>query len=76
MILEKKEKRMGRKGVSKRKPKKNRPSSGADTSGAANARPGKGQTVQSLVQDNRTSLPTGNMNPSSGSKNKNRKGQE
>ena len=66
---------MGHKGVSKRKPKKNRPFSSADINGSASPNLGKGQTVQSLVKDNRASINTGGMSPSSQSSRKNRKGQ-
>ncbi len=65
---------MGHKGVSKRKPKKNRPFSSADINGSANANPGKGMTVQSLVKDNRASPNTGGLRPSAGSNKKNIKG--
>lgn len=53
---------MGRKGVSKRKPKKSGSSSGANTSGSSNAR----SLVQSLVKDKGAPLNKG-MNPSAGS---------
>ena len=42
---------MGRKGVSKRKPKRLGPSSNADTGGSSNVRSGDRSTVQSLVKD-------------------------
>ncbi len=66
---------MGRKGVSKRKPKKSRPFSSADISGSSNTRSGEQPAVQSLVKNNRSSFNRGGMNPSAGSNNKGRKGQ-
>jgi len=65
---------MGHKGVSKRKPKKNRPFSSVDINGSVSSNPGKGQTVQSLVKDNRAAINTGDMSPSAQSSRKNRKG--
>ena len=58
---------MGRKGVSKRKPKKSSPFSNADISGPSNARSGEGSPVQSLVNDK--GVPLNNrdgMHPSAG----------
>lgn len=65
---------MGRKGVSKRKPKKDRPFSNADINGSSSPNPGKGQIVQSLVRDNRTSLDTGTVNRRPGSNKNGRRG--
>lgn len=66
---------MGHKGVSKRKPKKSKPSSTAQISGFSNARPGESPTIQSLVKDQGVPLNKGAMNPSAGPKNKkNKKG--
>jgi hypothetical protein len=62
---------MGRKGVSKRKPKKSRPFSPADTGGSANT---DHSPVQSLVKD-RGSPPNRNViNPAAGSTKKHKKG--
>ncbi len=58
---------MGRKGVSKRKPKKSRPFSSADIGGSANGRSGEHSQVQSLVKDKSAPLNRGGMNPSAGS---------
>lgn len=67
---------MGRKGVSKRKPKKSRPFSNADIGGSSNTRSSERPTVQSLVQNNGSSpLNRGGRNPSSGSNRNQRKGQ-
>jgi len=68
---------MGRKGVSKRKPKKSRPFSSADIGGSSNTRSGEQPSVQSLVKNNGNSFNRGGMNPSAGSNsnNKGRKGQ-
>lgn len=51
---------MGRKGVSKRKPKKSVPSSGADSKG----RSGEQSSVQSLVKDKGAPPNRDGMNPS------------
>ena len=59
---------MGRKGVSKRKPKKSGPISNTNISGSSNGRSGERPLVQSLVKDK--SAPLNNrdgMNPSAGS---------
>jgi hypothetical protein len=54
---------MGRKGVSKRKPKKSGPVSGANISGSSNGQ----SPVQSLVNDRSTSINRDGMkNPSTG----------
>lgn len=65
---------MGRKGVSKRKPKKSRPFSNANIAGSSNTRSGESPLVQSLVQNNGSSLNRGSMNPSAGSNKKHQKG--
>jgi hypothetical protein len=65
---------MGRKGVSKRKPKKSRPFSNADISGSSNIRSSERPLVQSLLKDNGASLNRGGMNPSVGSNKKHKKG--
>jgi hypothetical protein len=63
---------MGRKGVSKRKPKKDRPFSPADIGGAANTRSGDRSQVLSLVKDKGAPLQRDVVQPAAGSK-KNRK---
>ena len=67
---------MGRKGVSKRKPKKT--TSGVNDNnnrGSANARRGESpSSVQSLVKAKDVPLDRGGSNPSAGSNKKNRKG--
>jgi hypothetical protein len=67
---------MGRKGVSKRKPKKS--NSGANDNihpGSSNARPGESpSSVQSLVNARNAPLNRGGTNPSAGSNKKMRKG--
>ncbi len=66
---------MGRKGVSKRKPKKSNSGSNDNTNhGSSNARPSASLSVQSLVKDNGAPLNRGATNPSGGSNKKNRKG--
>ncbi len=50
---------MGRKGVSKRKPKKSRPFSSADIGGSFNTRSNEQPAVQSLVKNNGNSLNRG-----------------
>jgi hypothetical protein len=62
-----KEKQMGRKGVSKRKPKKSRPFSSADINGSSNGRSMERSSVQSLVKDKGAPLNGNGMNPSAGS---------
>jgi hypothetical protein len=54
---------MGRKGVSKRKPKKAVPSSSADVKG----RSGEGSSVQSLLKEKGAPLNRDGMKPSTGS---------
>ena len=66
---------MGRKGVSKRKPKKSRPFSSADIGGSSNVRSSEGPVVQSLVNNSRNSFNRGGLQPPAGSNNKGRKGQ-
>ena len=67
---------MGRKGVSKRKPKKT--SSGSNDNnnhGSSNAPRGESpSSVPSLVNAKDASLTSGSINPSAGSNKKNRKG--
>lgn len=69
---------MGRKGVSKRKPKKSKSDSKDNNNpGSSNARRGESpSSVQSLVnaKDAPLTLNRGGANPSSGSNKKNRKG--
>lgn len=67
---------MGRKGVSKRKPKKSRSGSNDNIDhGSANARPGESpSSVQSLVNAKNAPLHRGATNPSTGSNKKMRKG--
>jgi hypothetical protein len=67
---------MGRKGVSKRKPKKSKSGSNDNINhGSANARPGESlSSVQSLVNAKESPLNRGGANPSTGSNKKNRKG--
>ncbi len=62
---------MGRKGVSKRKPKKSGPLSNANTGSASNTRSGDHSTVASLMKDNGAQPKKDGMNPATGS-NKNR----
>jgi hypothetical protein len=66
---------MGRKGVSKRKPKKTKSGSNDNNNhGSSNARPGESpSSVQSLVNVKESSLKRGGTNPSAGSNKKNRK---
>jgi hypothetical protein len=65
---------MGRKGVSKRKPKKSA-SNDNSNHGSSNARPGQSSSsVQSLVNAKESPLNRGGTNPSAGSSKKNRKG--
>lgn len=61
---------MGRKGVSKRKPKQQKSSSNGNTSGSAPMRSG-GNAGAALVKDKSAPLNTGGTNPFAGS-NKNR----
>jgi hypothetical protein len=63
---------MGRKGVSKRKPKKSKSFSNDNIS--SNTPPGKSPSVQSLVRDKDAALSRGSTNLSTGSNKKNRKG--
>ena len=64
---------MGRKGVSKRKPKQQKSSSNGNTSGSASTRSG-GNAVAALVKDKSAPLNTGGMNPSAGFNKKHKKG--
>jgi hypothetical protein len=69
------EKKMGHKGVSKRKPKKVKSSSNDNASGFSNTRPGESPTVQSLVKDKGDPLNRGGAIPFTSERNKkNRKG--
>jgi len=67
---------MGRKGVSKRKPKKSNSGSKENINhGSSNARSGESaSSVQSLVSARNAPLDRGGSNPSAGSNKKNRKG--
>ena len=67
---------MGRKGVSKRKPKKsNSGSNDNNNHGSSNARPGQSlSSVQSLVNAKEAPLNRGGTNSSAGSSKKTRKG--
>jgi hypothetical protein len=67
---------MGRKGVSKRKPKKTKSGSNDNINhGSSNARPGESpSSVQSLVSARNAPLDRGGSSPSAGSNKKNRKG--
>jgi hypothetical protein len=75
MILEQGEK-MGRKGVSKRKPKKTNAGLNENKShGSSSARQGESSSsVQALVKAKEAPLDRGGSNPSTGSNKKNRKG--
>ena len=65
---------MGRKGVSKRKPKQ-KSANDNKNHGSSNARPGAGtSSVQSLVSAKESPLNKGAGNPSTGLNKKNRKG--
>ena len=67
---------MGRKGVSKRKPKKSKSGSNDNINhGSSNARPGESpSSVQSLVNAKNAPLNRDATHPSTGSNKKNRKG--
>jgi hypothetical protein len=67
---------MGRKGVSKRKPKKNNAGSNNNNNhGSLNARSGDGpSSVQSLVNAKDAPINRAGSNPSAGSNKKNRQG--
>jgi len=65
---------MGRKGVSKRKPKQST-SNGNNNHGASNVRPGESSSaVQSLVTAKASPLNRGGTNPSNGSNKKSQRG--
>jgi hypothetical protein len=64
---------MGRKGVSKRKPKQSG-TNDKNNRGPSAARPGENSSVQSLVKGKEAPLNKGGTNPSAGSNNKARKG--
>jgi hypothetical protein len=59
---------MGRKGVSKRKPKKNKSESNDKNNGSSNASAGKRSPVGALMDDKSAPLNRGGSNPSTGSK--------
>jgi hypothetical protein len=63
---------MGRKGVSKRKPKKSRPFSSADINGSSNNGSNQRSPVQSLVKDKGAPFNRDGMNPSTGSNKQNK----
>jgi hypothetical protein len=65
---------MGHKGVNIRKPKRSRPFSSADIKSSSTPHRDEGQTVSSLVKDNRVSSNTGGTNPLAGSNKKHKKG--
>jgi hypothetical protein len=65
---------MGRKGVSKRKPKKDRPFSTGSIGGSSNTRTGEHSVVASLVRETGVPLNRGGSNPSSGSNKKHKHG--
>jgi hypothetical protein len=65
---------MGRKGVSKRKPKKSESFSNDNNHGSSNRHPGESPSVQSLRKDKDALLNRGVTNPSAGSNKKNKKG--
>jgi hypothetical protein len=65
---------MGRKGVSKRKPKKDRPFSTGNIGGSSNTRSGEHAVVASLVRDTGAPLNRGGANPSAGSNKKGKGG--
>ena len=67
---------MGRKGVSKRKPKKTNSGASSNTNrGSSNARAGESSSsVQSLVNTRNAPLNRGGSNPAAGSNKKNRQG--
>ena len=67
---------MGRKGVSKRKPKKTHSGASSNTNhGSSNARSGESpSSVQSLVNTGNAPLNRGSSNPAAGSNKKSRQG--
>lgn len=65
---------MGRKGVSKRKPKKDRPFSTGAIGGSSNTRSGEHSVVASPVRDTSVTLKRSGTNPSAGTNKKHRKG--
>ena len=66
---------MGRKGVSKRKPKKTKSGSSDNINhGSSNARPGESPSVQLLVKEQGFPFNRSDANPSAGSNKKHRKG--
>jgi hypothetical protein len=71
-VFENKGENMGRKGVSKRKPKKSEAFSKGN--GSSNTRPGQSPSVQSLLKDKDAPFNRATTNPSTGSNKNNRKG--
>ena len=66
---------MGRKGVSKRKPKTNtKPVSNAETNNSSSKRSGDTSPIQSLMKNTGSTLTRAGTNPATGSSKKNRKG--
>jgi len=66
---------MGRKGVSKRKPKKSNSGSNDNINhGSSNTHRGESPSVQLLVKEKSVPLSRSDANPSAGSNKKNRKG--
>jgi len=65
---------MGHKGVSKRKPRKDRSLSNDNFNNSSNTRPGEGLSVQSLMKIKGGSLNKSDVNPPAGSNKKSRKG--
>jgi hypothetical protein len=66
-FIQNKQKYIGRKGVSKRKPKKSRPFSSTDINSSSHDRSNQRSPVQSLVKDKGAPLNRDGMNPSAGS---------
>ena len=58
---------MGRKGVSKRKPKKNNSKSN-NNNDSSNTHPGESPSVQSLVKNTRAIIKSGGTNPAGSNK--------
>ncbi len=65
---------MGRKGVSKRKPKQSNTISKDKAGIPSNTRLGEISPVQSLIKNNEAAHNRGNLNTTNGSKHKNKKG--
>jgi hypothetical protein len=64
---------MGRKGVSKQKPKKSRPFSSTDISGSFNDRSSERSSIQSLIKDKGAPFTKDGMNPFVGSNKRQKK---